>query len=329
MTRSISLLVLTLAKAIITRSLSTETARNSSRRALPQDEAKLRAIINAVAGKGAVLLVVDQPSTIGALPVAVAQAEGILVGYIPGLAMRRIADLHPGEAKTDVPETQQSLLKPPDLCRTRCVRSSSPMKKAAELSMLCGFNDDLAKQATATSYRIRGLLTQIHPALERVIGPHLDHPAMVELLIKYPTPDKLRKAGQTLVTTLLSKYAPRAGNRWITDLFAALDEQTVAVSGTGAASIVLPQLAGMLKQLRTARDELLTQVEALVEAHAQHQRPVIHAGSRCEDRSTHHHRGDREAMTERQPPRLLRRAGTSDLALRDLDPRRSSLQKRQ
>lgn len=37
----------------------------------------------------------------GALPVAVAQAAGALVGYLPGLAMRRIADLHPGEAKTD------------------------------------------------------------------------------------------------------------------------------------------------------------------------------------------------------------------------------------
>lgn len=78
------------------------TGRKLLDRALPQDESKLRAIIQSVAGKGRVLLVVDQPSTIGALPVAVAQAEGILVGYLPGLAMRRIADLHPGEAKTDV-----------------------------------------------------------------------------------------------------------------------------------------------------------------------------------------------------------------------------------
>ncbi|MHA7299578.1 IS110 family transposase, partial [Pseudarthrobacter sp. MDT3-1] len=53
-------------------------------RALPQDEAKLQAIIRSVAVKGRVLLVVDQPSTIGALPVAVAQAEGIMVGYLPG-----------------------------------------------------------------------------------------------------------------------------------------------------------------------------------------------------------------------------------------------------
>ncbi|VXB02836.1 hypothetical protein ARTHRO9AX_10262 [Arthrobacter sp. 9AX] len=43
----------------------------------------------------------DQPATIGALPVAVAQAAGATVGYLPGLAMRRIADLHPGQAKTD------------------------------------------------------------------------------------------------------------------------------------------------------------------------------------------------------------------------------------
>lgn len=47
------------------------------------------------------LFVGDQPTTIGALPVAVAQAYGVAVGYPPGLAVRRIADLHPGEAKTD------------------------------------------------------------------------------------------------------------------------------------------------------------------------------------------------------------------------------------
>lgn len=35
----------------------------------------------------------------------------------------------------------------------------------AELGVLCGFN--LAGQITATLNRIRGLLTQIHPTLER------------------------------------------------------------------------------------------------------------------------------------------------------------------
>ena len=238
-------------------------------RALPQDEKKLRAIIKAVAGKGTVLLVVDQPSTIGALPVAVAQSEGILVGYIPGLAMRRIADLHPGEAKTDardaaiIAEAARSL---PHTLRSIIVAD----EQAAELSMLCGFDDDLAKQATATSNRIRGLLTQVHPALERVVGKHLDHPAMAELLMKYPSPEKLRKAGLNRVTTLLSRHAPRAGKGWAVEVFAALDEQTVVVAGTGAAAIVLPQLATMLKQLRTSREQLLRKVESLVEANPLH-----------------------------------------------------------
>ena len=48
-------------------------------------------------------------------------------------------------------------------------------EQLAELTMLCGLDDALAKQATATSNRIRGLLTEIHPALGRVLGPGLDH----------------------------------------------------------------------------------------------------------------------------------------------------------
>ncbi|MGP5165715.1 transposase, partial [Arthrobacter rhombi] len=52
--------------------------------------------------------------------------------------------------------------------------------------------------------------------------------------------------------------------------FAALDEQTVVVSGTNAAGIVLPQLARSLVQTRTARTEVLAQVELLVEAHPLH-----------------------------------------------------------
>src|SRR5690606_27775978 len=70
-------------------------------RRLPNDEAKLRALIDGLREHGKALLVVDQPASIGALPVAVARDAGVLVAYLPGLAMRRIADLHAGEAKTD------------------------------------------------------------------------------------------------------------------------------------------------------------------------------------------------------------------------------------
>ena len=57
--------------------------------------------MTALGQHGRVLVVVDQPASIGALAVAVARELGVEVAYLPGLAMRRIADLHPGESKTD------------------------------------------------------------------------------------------------------------------------------------------------------------------------------------------------------------------------------------
>jgi len=51
--------------------------------------------------------------------------------------------------------------------------------------VLVGFDQDLAAEATRTSDRIRGLLTQFHPSLERVLGPRLDHPAVTWLLERH------------------------------------------------------------------------------------------------------------------------------------------------
>lgn len=124
--------------------------------ALPNDEGRLRLIQQDLGSKGRILLVVDQPATIGALPVAGAQVARLVVGYLPGLSMRRIADLHPGEAKTDTKDAfviaEAARTMPHTL---RAVKVAEEGK--AELSMLCGFEDDLAQQATAVSNRIRVL----------------------------------------------------------------------------------------------------------------------------------------------------------------------------
>lgn len=162
---------------------------------LPNDENKLRSLISDLKQHGQILLVVDQPVTIGALPVAVARSEGVFVGYLPGLAMHRIADLHGGEAKTDardaaiIAEAARTL---PHVLRTLKLAD----EHIAELSMLCGFDDNLAAQATQASNRICGLLTRIYPALERVLGPRLDHPAVLDLLQRYPSPEKLASLGE-------------------------------------------------------------------------------------------------------------------------------------
>jgi len=68
---------------------------------LPQDQKRLEELFSELTAHGPVLVIVDQSNTIGALAIAVARSMDIQVAYLPGLAMRRIADLHPGTAKTD------------------------------------------------------------------------------------------------------------------------------------------------------------------------------------------------------------------------------------
>ncbi len=235
-------------------------------KALPNDETKLREVIRKLKKHGQVLFVVDQPATIGALPVAVAQAESVLVGYLPGLAMRRIADLHPGEAKTDARDA--AIIAQAARTLVYALRSIQLAdEQVAELSMLCGFDDDVLGQIVATSNRIRGLLTQIHPALERVLGPHLDHPAVLDLLQKYPSPASMKTAGTLRLGNRLIKRAPRMGRRLAAEITQVLSEQTVVVVGTNAANTVLPRRAEQLAALRRQRDEIAVEVEKLVDAH--------------------------------------------------------------
>lgn len=140
---------------------------------LPNSEPKLREVFAKLQAKhGTVLVVVDQPASIGALPLAVARDTGCKVAYLPGLTMRRIADLYPGEAKTDARDA--FIIADAARAMPHTLRSIELADETiAELEMIVGFDDDLAGEATRISNRLRGLLTQIHPSLERVLGPRI------------------------------------------------------------------------------------------------------------------------------------------------------------
>lgn len=233
---------------------------------LPNSEPTLRAVFDTLAVHGPVLVVVDQPATIGALPVAVARACGHQVAYLPGLAMRRIADLYPGNAKTDardafiIADAARSL---PHTLR----QVDTGDDTLAELGVLIGFDDDLAGEATRLSNRIRGLLTGIHPALERVLGPRVTHAAVLEILSRCGGPAGIRRAGRRKVTAIATAHAPRMGAKLADAIWTALDEQSVAVPGTAAADTVLPRLADSLKTVLHQRKTVAGEVEEMLDAH--------------------------------------------------------------
>ncbi|MEU0744819.1 IS110 family transposase, partial [Streptomyces sp. NPDC006134] len=234
---------------------------------LPNSEPRLRAVFDKLQAKfGTVLLVVDQPASIGALPLTVARHAGCQVAYLPGLAMRRIADLYPGEAKTDAKDAAviaDAARTMPHTLRTLDLTD----EVTAELTMLVGFDQDLAGEANRTSNRIRGLLTQFHPSLERVLGPRLDHPAVTWLLERHGSPQALRKAGRRKLVEVVRPRAPRMAERLVDDIFDALDEQTVTVPGTGTLDVIVPSLAKSLAAVHEQRRALEARIETLLEAH--------------------------------------------------------------
>ena len=235
-------------------------------RPLPNDEAALRAVFAELAQAAQVVIVVDQPASIGALPVAVAQAMGLDTGYLPGLAMRRIADLHPGTAKTDARDAYVIA----DAARTlphtlRSVDIAGPAM--ADLAVLMGYDDDLRDQVTAGTNRIRNLLLSVHPALERALGDNLAHPAVLGLLARYGGPTGLKAAGKKRIDTVLAKKAPRMHATLAERIWTALGEQTVVVAGTTAVEAILPKQAAALAGLLDQRRQIAADVERVLDDH--------------------------------------------------------------
>lgn len=232
---------------------------------LPQDEDQLRKVFTDLQEHGVVLVVVDQPNTIGALPIAVARDAGCLVGYLPGLAMRKAADLYPGRSKTD----RRDAFIIADTARTmphtlRAVDRDNDVLSA--LKMLSGFDDDIAKDATRTINRLRSVLTQIYPSLERVLpGSVITRPLVLDMLIHYGGPTKLKKAGYQRVHTWMAKRSKKDPTALVDAIFEGLKAQTVTVPGTSAAEVVIPQLAANIKALLEQRKTIAEQVEELLQ----------------------------------------------------------------
>ncbi|WP_396350753.1 IS110 family transposase [Kocuria atrinae] len=232
---------------------------------LPQDEAKLRELFTSLQDQGEVLTVIDQPNTIGTLPIAVTRDACCTIAYLPGLAMRKAADLHPDRSKTNardafiIAETARTL--PHTL---RQVDRDSEIPSA--LKVLAGFGEDLAHKTTRALNRIRSLLIQIHPAPERTFASGSLSPGIVlELLIKFGDLSGFKHTGIRKVLRFGRSHARRVPENLVDRIFTALGEQTVVVPATATAELVIPRLAGQLEEHKQQWASMAREVEALQE----------------------------------------------------------------
>jgi len=236
-------------------------------RSVANDQAALVALLEQAARHGAPGLVIDQPGSIAQLAIAVAARTGVPVAYVPGLVMRRAADLYPGEAKTD----RRDAFVIADTARTRR-RSVHWLDTASDelldqLRVLNGFDVDLAADLTRLTNRLRDSLVAISPALERAIGARLHQAGVRDLLAKFPTPTALRAAGRARIIATIKKRSPRVAAKVTDAIIAALDAQTVTMPAEVAVGRVIAELAIELDRLHTRRDALAEEIEGVFLAH--------------------------------------------------------------
>jgi transposase len=233
---------------------------------LRNDEAALRALFTTLTEHGRVLVVVDQPASIAALAIEVARAEGVDVAYLPGLAMRRLADLHPGAAKTDardafvIADAARAL---PHTLR----RVGSEDETVVGLGVLAGYDADLAAEATRITNRLHDALLHVHPALERLLGAHLRRGGVLDLLATAPTPAALEELGGEGIRQVMAARSPRLAKTLPAQILTALAEQSVVIPGTPQYGRVITGLATSLSQVLDTREQLAGELETLLEAH--------------------------------------------------------------
>lgn len=235
-------------------------------RPLPNAEPDLVALFDDLEGHGRVLVVVDQLASIGALAIAVAHARGITVAYLPGLAMRRIADLYPGESKTDARDAHVIA----DAARTlpHALRRVGPDEQTTvELSVLAGYDADLAAESTRLTNRLHDALLHVHPALERLLGRHFRRRGVLALLAATGTPQSIAALGKRRIRTLVGTGSPRMAHTLPVEILAAVNEQSVTIPAIEQYGRVIRGLASQLLTVLEQRDTLRIELENLLTGH--------------------------------------------------------------
>ena len=183
-------------------------------------------------------------------------------GDVPGLVMRRAADLYPGESKTD----RRDAFVLADTGRTRRHQvhwlDAGDDELLVQLRVLNGYDTDLAADDAAHE-PAADALTGLSPALERVLGPKLHNAGARDLLARYPTPQALATAGRGRIARTSSPRLAKALTEAVTE---ALDA-TVVVPGSVAMGRVIAEVATELERTQQRRERLGAEIGVLFEAH--------------------------------------------------------------
>lgn len=235
--------------------IDSEGQRLLSRRII-NDENAIQELIDNVAGLadgGNAVWATDLNSGGAALLLALLVAAEQSVFYIPGRVVYHSAAGYRGEGKTDAKDA--AIIADQARMRRDLHPVRVPDETAAALRILTGYRTDRMRDRTRTINRIRALLSEFFPALERALDLSNAKGTLI-LLTGYQTPGGIRRIGRSRLETWLRKHGVYNPAKVAKVALEAARAQHVQVPGHDAAASTIAVLA------RQALD-ILTELTAL------------------------------------------------------------------
>ncbi|MFI5905877.1 IS110 family transposase [Streptomyces cyaneofuscatus] len=238
--------------------LDAEGKRLMSRRVL-NDEPELLALLGDVLAIAEdVVWAVDVADGMAALWINVLLNHRQRLVYIPGLAVNRASAGYRGMGKTDAKDA--TVIADQARMRRDLTVLRPDEENVVELRVLTDRRSDLNADRTRRINRLRGQLTGIFPALERVLD--LGNAGPLILLSGYQTPAALRRAGRTRLETWLRNRKVRGADALAETALEAAGRQHTAVPGEKITAQVIHTLAKEVIGL----NEQIAEIDKLIAA---------------------------------------------------------------
>ncbi|MEU4175827.1 IS110 family transposase [Streptomyces sp. NPDC026589] len=238
--------------------LDAEGKRLMSRRVL-NDEPELLALLGDVLALAEdVVWAVDVADGMAALWINVLLNHRQRLVYIPGLAVNRASAGYRGMGKTDAKDA--TVIADQARMRRDLTVLRPDEENVVELRVLTDRRSDLNADRTRRINRLRGQLTGIFPALERVLD--LGNAGPLILLSGYQTPAALRRTGRTRLKTWLRNRKVRGADALAETALEAAGRQHTAVPGEKITAQVIHTLAKEVIGL----NEQIAEIDKLIAA---------------------------------------------------------------
>jgi transposase len=231
------------------------------------DEAEIVAMLARAGGLARQLVwAVDIIGAPSALLLALLARAGHSVRYASGRVVAAMSAAYVGEGKTDAKDAH--VIAETARLRRDLAVIDADTDLVGNLAVLTGHRADLIADRVRMINRLRDLMTSVFPSLERAFD-YSSHKGALVLITGYASPDRIRRLGQTRLTSWLRNRQVRGSADVAARAIAAATAQTVVLPGQELTASIIAELAGAVLALDERVKTLDAQIEQNFTKHPQ------------------------------------------------------------